>query len=353
MRKTTSTVLVGLLGAGSAVALSLAVPGVASANGCGSLKLDENTYPTTFDSTLNDTRSSGSIAVEDGGLRVTTVPTPGDTTNGKSKASAYYDIGNIPLAQQTAQSNYGLQVTNLSGVKPGYNLVVDINGPAEGGFTTLVYEPDAYGEGQWWANPKAENDKVQGVPGRLGYPHVGTIQQYSDANPEAVILAFGFSLGSGVIGDDKITSITFGCSSFTFGPANRAPVAKAKVDDNTDTNYRTYWFDATGSTDPDGDALTYAWDFGDKSVVSTAAQVSHEFPKGKKSYTVTLTVTDGHLSTSTTTTVDVTPPSDTLGASLPDTGANVTGMAALGALVIAGSGAGLVATRRRAAKHSA
>ena len=348
MRKTTSAVVAGLLGVGSAVALSVAVPGIASANGCGTATLTETTFPTTFDSLRNDTRTAGSIAVEDGALRVTT--TPSANGNQQSKASAYYDIANLPLADQTAQSNYGLGVTNLDGTKPGYNLVVDVNGAAAGGTTTLVFE-DGYG-GKWWANPKPEDDKVQGVPGGLGYPHLGTIQQYSDANPDAVVLAFGFSLGSGVVGDNRITSITFGCSTFTFDLANRAPVAKAAVDNASDSDYRTYWLSGTQSTDPDGDQLTYSWTV-NGTVVSTAAEFKHTFPKGAGTYQVALTVNDGALSNTTTTEVKVTPPADTIGGALPDTGANVTGMAALGGLVVVGSGVGLLATRRRKAGQSA
>lgn len=51
-------------------------------------------------------------------------------------------------------------------------------------------------------------------------------------------------------------------------------------------------FDGTGSTDPDGDALTYAWDFGD-GATGTGATTSHTFAAGG-TYTVTLTVDDGN-----------------------------------------------------------
>lgn len=62
-------------------------------------------------------------------------------------------------------------------------------------------------------------------------------------------------------------------------------------------------FDGTGSSDPDGDALTHAWDFGDGSNGS-GSTVSHTFAAGG-SYTVTLTVSDGALSDSDAQTVTV------------------------------------------------
>jgi hypothetical protein len=51
-------------------------------------------------------------------------------------------------------------------------------------------------------------------------------------------------------------------------------------------------FDGTGSFDPDGDALTYTWDFGDGST-GTSATPSHSYTAAGI-YTVCLTVNDGY-----------------------------------------------------------
>jgi PKD repeat protein len=50
-------------------------------------------------------------------------------------------------------------------------------------------------------------------------------------------------------------------------------------------------FDGGASSDPDGDGLTYTWDFGD-GTTATGAQVAHNFTAGG-SYPVILTVSDG------------------------------------------------------------
>ena len=75
---------------------------------------------------------------------------------------------------------------------------------------------------------------------------------------------------------------------------NRSPVASASASPTTGAAPLTVQFDGTGSTDPDGDPLTYSWDlngdgtFGD----STSATPSFTYTQNGR-FDVTLRVSDG------------------------------------------------------------
>jgi PKD repeat protein len=66
----------------------------------------------------------------------------------------------------------------------------------------------------------------------------------------------------------------------------------------------TITFNGTGSSDPDGTSLTYSWDFGDGSAPATGPMPSHLYADNG-AYTVSLTVSDGQLTSSATTTASL------------------------------------------------
>src|SRR5437763_7300975 len=59
------------------------------------------------------------------------------------------------------------------------------------------------------------------------------------------------------------------------GPANRAPAAVVAAAPTSGPLPLAVSFDGSASSDPDGDALTYDWDFGDGSAHSSAQKPSH------------------------------------------------------------------------------
>jgi len=70
---------------------------------------------------------------------------------------------------------------------------------------------------------------------------------------------------------------------------NAAPTAAFTVTPQGTTGL-SFAFDGAGSSDPDGDPLTYAWDFGDDET-ATGETVAHTYAEAD-TYEVTLTVTD-------------------------------------------------------------
>ncbi|RDC64211.1 PQQ-dependent sugar dehydrogenase [Adhaeribacter pallidiroseus] len=88
-----------------------------------------------------------------------------------------------------------------------------------------------------------------------------------------------------------------------YNAVNSPPTAVASADKVYGTSPLTVQFTGTKSTDPEGQALTYAWNFGD-GTTSNAANPKHVFssPTAIK-YTVTLTVKDTKGSTGKTTLV--------------------------------------------------
>ncbi|UGQ10880.1 PQQ-dependent sugar dehydrogenase [Yinghuangia sp. ASG 101] len=82
-----------------------------------------------------------------------------------------------------------------------------------------------------------------------------------------------------------------------YAPGNRPPTAKATT--TTDAATRTVTFDGGSSTDLDGDALTYEWDFGD-GTSATGMRVSHQYAApGTEPLTARLTVRDAAGATGT------------------------------------------------------
>ncbi|WP_271767850.1 lytic polysaccharide monooxygenase [Aquimarina algiphila] len=95
----------------------------------------------------------------------------------------------------------------------------------------------------------------------------------------------------------------YSTSDVDFGTAslpNKPPEAKF-TSDNGRCGGPDVTFDASDSTDPNGDTLTYTWDFGD-GTTAQGVNVSHTYT-GLDNATVTLTVSDGEFSSGSVETI--------------------------------------------------
>ena len=110
------------------------------------------------------------------------------------------------------------------------------------------------------------------------------------AGPQGGLVATADAAGRGV------TATVLLRAADGTAPANRAPTARAA--DPKCTGLRCT-FDGSASEDPDGDELTYHWDFGDGSDHGSGVTVAHTFA-APASRTVTLTVTDPSGASDTT-----------------------------------------------------
>lgn len=172
--------------------------------------------PSGFVAALSDTRANGNYEVtSDHGLHIWTDGST-DTANGQnSDKVAEYVATNAPLA---AVGEPSLEFTNTSGGGiPGFQLVVDFdgNGTPDG---ILVGEPGSYGN-DWWASNGSAQFVRDGAPVHgdgYGSQNHGTLEQWRASFPNAVVEAFGFSLGSGVKGDGVLNAIDFDDTRYTF-----------------------------------------------------------------------------------------------------------------------------------------
>lgn len=147
---------------------------------------------------LSQTRATGHVELVSNGLRTWT---EGATTT--DKAAGYYAVD---FALADLGTGFRLESTAASGTTPPALQIVLQTG------AILVYEPGAYGTNNVWSN-----QAVPGLSAGMGYTSFGSVDDILAANPTIRVVAIGFSLGSGVLGDHTITKIVAGCVEYTFG----------------------------------------------------------------------------------------------------------------------------------------
>jgi hypothetical protein len=201
-----SRILGSLVAAAATLTLTLTPAGGAVAAGTATIQV-----PSGFDPAMSDTRATGHYEVQGTGLHIWT---EGSTST--DKVAEYVDT-NTPLAD-VGDPKLNFDNTSGGGV-PGFQLVVDFNndGQPDG---ILVGEPGTYGDNWWLSNDSQQwvKDQAPHTGGGQGSPYYGTLQEWQAAFPDANVLAFGFSLGSGVKGDGVLNSIEFAGTTYTFAP---------------------------------------------------------------------------------------------------------------------------------------
>lgn len=143
---------------------------------------------------------------------------------------------------------------------------------------------------------------------------------FDDANVLKEVRSFGDNVGGVVAlamhpvnGDLYYIAWSAFVRRISYTPTqNVPPVAVAKVDKPFGASPLTVVFNANESTDPNGTALTYTWDFGDGSAPGTGATPSHTYTAaGITNFNATLTAHDpGGLTAPSTVLISVnnTPP---------------------------------------------
>ncbi|WP_210589100.1 carbohydrate-binding protein [Streptomyces sp. GESEQ-35] len=132
---------------------------------------------------------------------------------------------------------------------------------------------------QWIKSIEVKSDGSYGTI--EDFPWNGTQVMDTDFGPDGALYVLDYGTGSN---NQALYRIEYIAGS------NRNPVAKAAADKTSGTLPLTVKFSSAGSSDPEGQALTYSWDFGD-GATSTEANPSHTYTT-KGTYTPTLTVKD-------------------------------------------------------------
>jgi len=219
-----------------------------------------------------------------------------DGTNVTFQAS----LGSFPTTPYVTTTTNGVAVATLTaGTTAGTSYITATAGSAEGYATVelvpgpldhVVVSPAGadlhpYDTQQFTAQGFDQYDNEIADPG-LSWAVVnggGTIDANGLFTAGTTIAVFPDTVAAG---DGTIT----GTASVTV--TNQAPTAVISGPTNGPEGGSLTW-DASSSTDPENDALTYAWDFGDGSTAGNVITVTHTYTDNAN-YTLTLTVTDAY-----------------------------------------------------------
>ncbi|SDD62048.1 PQQ-dependent sugar dehydrogenase [Actinokineospora iranica] len=144
-------------------------------------------------------------------------------------------------------------------------------------------------------------DYTSGRLWTMGFDTTGRVTTPAEATSWATGVGAPVSLRAMPVGGDVVFA-DIGSASLrriVYQPGNNAPTASFASTNDAATG--TVTFDAAKSFDPNGDALTYTWAFGD-GATATGATATHTYAASPDSYQVRLTVTDSFGASGTATT---------------------------------------------------
>ena len=124
---------------------------------------------------------------------------------------------------------------------------------------------------------------------------------YIDPNWYLMDMEAGFEVWRGGAGL-QVNGFSFSVNSQAPG-GNRPPLAAINATPGSGAAPLTVSFSAAGSRDPDGDSLTYAWDFGDGATAS-GVTATHTYTE-PGTYTASVSVSDGEFSAVADTAISV------------------------------------------------
>ncbi|MGI5270452.1 PQQ-dependent sugar dehydrogenase [Nonomuraea sp. CA-218870] len=180
------------------------------------------------------------------------------------------DAGSPPEFGSGSESPMGGPVYRYD---PGLNSAVKFPQALDGRYFAGEY-------GRRWI--KAIEVRQDGSYGEISaFPWTGTQVMDLAFGPDGALYVLDYGTGNN---NQALYRIEY------IGGANRNPIARASADRTSGPAPLAVNFSSAGSSDPEGRALTYAWDFGD-GTASTAANPAKTYT-ANGTYQVTLTVRD-------------------------------------------------------------